>query len=93
MSVRTFLAGAFLAGAFFAPKAATVFVERTARVALGAATTGVPTREVMANIFGRTGRRCVYLNDPPMADRTGQYRRTPAKPVNFVRVFAFEFER
>ena len=81
-----------MAGAFFAPKAATVFVERTARVALGAATTGVPTREVMANIFGRTGRRCVYLNDPPVADRTGQYR-TRAKPVNFVRVFAFEFER
>lgn len=52
---RTFLAP-FLGAALGAPflKMATVSVERTARVArAGVATTGVPTREVMANIVSR----------------------------------------
>ena len=90
VSVRTFLAGAFLP--FLAPKAATVFVERTVRVALGAATTGVPTREVMANIVGGTGRRDVYLNDTADGRSRSQdsrawfsHRRTRAKAVNFAR--------
>ena len=55
-------------------KMATVSVERTARVArAGVATTGVPTREVMANIVSRV-YACVVMGSPP--DRALLYLRT-----------------
>ena len=60
---RTFLAP-FLGAAL---AMATVLVERTARVArAGAATTGVPTREVMANIVSRV-YACVVMGSRAIA--------------------------
>lgn len=51
------------------PNAATVFVERTVRVVLGATTTRVPAREVIANIFEATcGDACGVTQTYPIVE-------------------------